>query len=556
MKFMTSLHRSVLGLTLVSLSFLAGCGRDSFYPNLKINPPVSQPLTFTAPIFMDWSQAAMPVPNLQASPSCPPSAVTITIATNDWDKTVTPGATMASWSPDPTHLTYGTINRGSTISVHSFATYIVTAICGTSSDSTQLTMVIKAPTITSVSPKYCKSYYCIVDVYGSYFVGTNYLTWGGSYTEYGTSAYYYSSTPCTPNWGFYFGGPFKWISDTHIQINVGGEVGDNRLNLINDPSADVGGGGTACQDKAFASVSPISNYASAHDISVMTWAQDGAFAIFRESTNTLLLNGLVGSGMFAPIVTADAVYAPSIANQGVVKIDLQTLAVSFISIPGYNATMVAAIPGGGVYALARYAGDQEYASLFRVDSGTAFDVASADGYTSIETTGGRIFWTVPGQDRATSLVYGYNEATFKVDTINALSVPADSLVALNGGGLLAYHIGDTQAAYLDAHTYQQDGIVTAPAGLLLANRGLVTLQSGELVAVASLTNGNIVSLTVTAPNGTLSLNTTVLQNIPMPEQLYRGFSFEYLSTGSSLLTYAKPGSPVAAAIPRIPIPKS
>jgi hypothetical protein len=130
-------------------------------------------------------------------------------------------------------------------------------------------------------------------------------------------------------------------------------------------------------------------------------------------------------------------------------------------------------------------------------------------------------------------VYAYNTDTEKVEAINTLSRPADTLVALPSGALLAYHVGDTTASYLDAASFAETGTVSFSTGLLLPNRGLVTLPSGERVAALGLSNGTIASVDVVSSASTfaaLAPKSTVLADGIKPDQLYSGFSIVFPSS--------------------------
>jgi hypothetical protein len=505
--------------------------------------------TFT----MDWNMASLPITSLVTSSSCPPEVTTITVVTNDADKTVTPGAVMASWSRDITNLSYGSINRGNTISVHGFAKYKVTATCGTSSSITTLTINIPAPHIASVSAPFCKED-CKVDVYGSGFVAANadLANYNSSYTWYGTSFYYYVNAKCNPNQGLYFGGYFKWISDTHIQLEISGTPGPISLNLQNQPSVDAGGGGTDCMNNAATITSSLTQFAVNNGL-VLVSDQYNSTVTISDTTGTVL--GTISSGQsLSPIITTDAVYATADYTDsqgnfiyGVAKFDLKTRTTTRIQLqaPGYYPTMIAQTSDGVVYVLARN-NDRSRGMLLRLDGNTFTMVASADGYTSIEVQGTRVLWTVPSSDHVSSLVYIYNSATNTLENVYPLALPADTLLALNGGGLLAYHIGSTQAVYLDSHGFFQDGVVTVPQGLLLPQRGLVTLKDGSLSAVVGMTDGTIYGIKVVASAPAyvqLNAITTLQTTAKDPMQLYNGQAIGYVQ-GSGIL--ATNGDPVSS----------
>ncbi len=495
-----------------------------------INVPVPQSLSFSNNgISMPWSSATMPLPGLTGSSSCPPASTTVTVLTKDTTNAVVAGAQLASWSADSTNTTYGTINRGNAFSNNRFNTYTVTATCGTATASTTLTISDPAPTIGSLNPMTCKGS-CTIDVTGSGYIGFNNPSgaqngWDG--TLYATSLGACPTTQPTLT------GSSTWFSDTHIQIlasNTG--VGSWNLSLINQTTADNTGGGWVCQANAYVHTAMVSSTASAHNVTASTNSTTGALVIQTNGGKSTLGSFNLGRGADSPIVTADAVYAVSPANHSIAKFDLASNVLSYIQTPGYNPAMVVQTLLGGVYTLATVDGQNSLGALLRVDGAYAISVASADGFTSIETSENRVLWTVPSKDKASSRVYAYNADTSKIEAINTLSRPADTLVALPGGGLLAYHVGDSQASYLDSESFAEDATVSFSAGLLLPNRGLVNLPSGELVAAVGMTDGTISSVGVVVNQPaytTLTSKSTVLADGIKPDQLYSGFSIVFPS---------------------------
>jgi hypothetical protein len=551
-------------VSLVAAFALTGCGRDSFVPApapIGGSQTAVTKLAFSAPVYnVLWRNDVTAIPNLTAPAGCGPQNVMISIVTNDSaNYTFNP---LASWKQDQTNATYGWIARGSAFSPNGFNTYTMTATgtgtCQNQTATAQVHIENPPPTIDAlVKPVVTKVQYdpiTITSTPGS-FVNQNFNFNNSAYIYFGGTTFEFDQSPCNStvvNPSTTAGGYGQWIDARTMIISSAEYPGIYSLHLNNAPSIDGTGGGSACQSNYLWSTAPISEYAAKNGIIAYADPYGGSLILWKDGGKTLIGQFDIGADFRSPIVTDDAVYAASPENRAIAKVDLSTMAISFISTPNFvpmyltevktssNQSQIFVLAnqgyGNGGYTL--YSG-----SLLQLVGGSFQVVASADGFNSIETVGDKVFWTASTYDRTSFWIGAYSTTTQQLSALNPLPAYADTLVAVPSGGALAYHIGDSTAFYLDATGLPNSQTVSFPLGLLVPNRGLVTLQNEPTQAAVAMTDGTIAAVDVKlSSSGTPTGTSTLILGGTVPEQYLGGFSVEGLSNGITEVSFVDKGS--------------
>ncbi len=154
-------------VTTATLSFTGG-GATATPVTVTVNPVtptlswVNTNLTIANPGNATDPGASLVVSSsvLSGAGACAASAggVTITVAPTNGNTTVVAGNSLASFTADSTHATYGTLYAGNTFTQDKVNTYTVAAVCGSLTASAALTVTDPAPAVTSVSPAITKSF--------------------------------------------------------------------------------------------------------------------------------------------------------------------------------------------------------------------------------------------------------------------------------------------------------------------------------------------------------------------------------------------------------------
>jgi hypothetical protein len=471
---------------------------------ITINVPqsISLPQTLSLPI--GTTPLVLDSSVVTASASCDPSSVTATVTVNDSNSSTTAGGSLASWTTDSNHKTYGSISSGNTFSQSGMNIYTVKLTCGTATASSQLTVVDPAPTITAVSCSPSESSTaCVVKSTGSFvatITGTNFIA--GNYTTLAQ----WPGTETRPQFGKCpavlplesFGGD-SWESFTEISqgsssnnIAIGTwfyEVFNppaGATTYINDPTDPGGtGGGWNCLDNAF---TVIANSSSSTSNGIAT-LEPGSTTVPGTLYLRSITSGKVvwqtslalGSTMVA--VFNDTAYVPNKDAHSLSVIDLHNHTVENIST-----------------------GDAKpWISAVSSKTGTPYVVVETqDGYNIKQYTedGALLAMTSNGPqisdllvDREERLVYlvQHNNVT-EIHRLNPstgreeimdLDTPANSL-SLSAAGYFVYWTGEHHLTLIDDADLRQtvQGVMQSP--IYTANGAYFGLSDGNIWEVKTL----------------------------------------------------------------------
>lgn len=458
-----------------------------------ISLPAPQTLSFSGPINMSWSSATMALPGLIASSSCPPAAVTVTVATQDSTNAVVAGAQLAFWTADSTNTTYGTLHRGNTFSQNRYNVYNVVATCGAVSANTTLTIQDPSPTISSLSPSIVKPNGSLgIDVYGTGFIGGDNSA-GTQYGWQGTVAAISNGT-CPTTQPTLVGGT-AWYSDTHIAIGGSGGYGPGswNLSLINQPTfANIGGGWT-CTNNAFGILSNrtlISGYGS-YVAGLQYQLGSGAMSIWKNASATVMPH--TGTFFNSIALTSSSAFVSYPFFNQVIIYDLNTVtsagAGTTITLTGYVPDFLATDTNQNVYAAATLSSDSTKGQIFKITSAGSTPIVAANGYSAFAGTGTHLLWLSGASASSTTLSnYDINAGTTQTISVGGLM---DSFATLSNGLVLIYQATSSTATVFDPVASQVKGTVTFPSGLLMFSGDYVVLADGSIgltsIAVSSLT---------------------------------------------------------------------
>jgi hypothetical protein len=469
-----------------------------------INVPqsISMPQTLSLPI--GTTPLVLDSSVVTASASCDPSSVTATVTVNDSNSSTTVGGSLASWTADSNHRTYGSISSGNTFSQSGMNIYTVKLTCGTATASSQLTVVDPAPTITAVSCSPSESSTaCVVKSTGSFIAtitGTNFIA--GNYTTLAqwpgtdTGSVFGKCPGVMPSRGF---GGDGWDSFTEISqatASNGASIGTwfyyvfnppvGATTYFNDPTDPGGtGGGWNCLDNAY---TVIANSSSSTSNGIAT-LEPGSTTVPGTLYLRSITSGKVvwqtsldlGSTMVA--VFNDTAYVPNKDAHSLSVIDLHNHTVENIST-----------------------GDAKpWISAVSSKTGTPYVVVETqDGYNIKQYTedGALLAMTSNGPqitdllvDREEQLVYlvQHNNVT-EIHRLNPstgreeimdLDTPANSL-SLSAAGYFVYWTGEHHLTLIDDADFRQtvQGVLQSP--IYTANGVYFGLSDGNIWEVKTL----------------------------------------------------------------------
>jgi hypothetical protein len=462
---------------------------------ITINLPVAQSVSLPATLATTLnSTITLDSSVVTASSSCPASAVSFVLKSTDTNTSVFGPSRLASYAPDASGATFGSLLAGNAVTEEKIGTYNLTATCGSSSSTSLLTVTAAKPTVFSATPSTCPPTACSFTLnskdpnYSANNSNTSGEQWQGTLSDLNRGA-----CPTSEPTGY---AGTSWVSPIAINggyTSSGATLGSVNVTVINLPTAVGTDGGWSCTTDIFTVTASGSVVNKTANLVVSYDPESGVAQIIQHGNITATFNlGKHGNRL---ILTDDAAYLTQPLANAVAKIDLVLHELSSISTGDYSPIELAKDSAGNVYAAAVLSTDSKQGAILRVTGGAGVETiakAAGLGATSLASVGSRLLWITPSPDGKSTVVVHVLDNNGGTESSVNISRQADHITVLgsgNGNYALVYEGGDTVASVIDLDSQKETGSVTFAGKILATGDSYVALFDGSIGSAAIVPNG-------------------------------------------------------------------
>jgi hypothetical protein len=453
---------------------------------------VPQTISLPASITMHFNDVLQVDTLVTASSTCPPSAVSYTLASPAGsDTTVTGPSVLASYVADSSGKTNGTLNAGNAPRHDGGNTYTFTATCGSATSSSAVTVLAAVPTVSSATPDTIKPTGGSITFTGNNFTANN----SRVATEYQGTMVASMPGDCPTSdlpVGDFAGS--TWQDATHIiwgfSANNGGvPLGPQNVSTYNPPTEAGNDGGQGCTANVY---TVTATGMIVHGQLVISFnPENGLLKIANKDNGAVIYSYDLGVRKTMEDVAKNSmevagnnVFLTEPLKHSIAVVDLATGNLNHIATPEFAPIALAAGSDSTIYAAAINVSDPNHGGIYRIpENGSVTKIASADGVTSLAISGSHLLWTASSQDGTTTRVNVFDLNSSSASQF-AISLSADKVAVLADGSVLAYHSGSTKAtpaSVLDIDSHKESGTVTFAGGILGVNAdGMVALTNGDI----------------------------------------------------------------------------